>query len=47
MKRTLSLSIDDDLIEWVKQKAKYKPKIYRNKSHFVENIIKEYKDKNG
>ncbi len=43
MKQSISVTIDKELIEWIKQQVATKK--YRNKSHLVELALYEYKAK--
>jgi len=40
-KKTFAMSLDVELIEWINKE--WERREFRNKSHFVESIIKNYK----
>ena len=44
VKRAMSISIDSELIEWINENSE---DLFRNKSHLVEEAIKNFKNKNG
>ena len=43
VKRAMSISIDSELIEWINENSE---DLFRNKSHLVEEAIKNLKNKN-
>ena len=44
MKKPVSATIDEELIEWIEQELSEK-RIYRNKSHLIETALELLKDK--
>lgn len=43
MKKPISATIDEELIEWIKEETKDKKK-YRNKSHLIEIALELLKE---
>ena len=46
MKKPISATIDQELIEWIKSEVKDK-KRYRNKSHLIEIALERLKEEKG
>ena len=46
MKKPISATIDEELIQWIDSEIKDK-KIYRNKSHLIEIALTNMKNKEG
>ncbi|MBD3361566.1 hypothetical protein GF358_02110 [Candidatus Woesearchaeota archaeon] len=46
MKKTISATVDEELIRWIKKKIS-KEKKYRNKSHLIEIALEKMKKEDG
>ena len=43
MKKAFPVSLDEDMIGWIKEQVKRG--LFRNRSHLVENALKDFKNK--